>query len=240
MNLILDFGNTYQKVALFEMGNLLQVVQYQNISLPVIRNFAEKNPGIESCILSSVIRHPASINTFLQKHFHFIELSASTPVPVINRYRTPEELGKDRLAAVVGGGSFLPGKDLLVVMAGTCITYNLITSAGEFLGGAISPGMNMRFQALHTFSSKLPLVTFKDGDNPVGENTEQSIRSGVINGIVSEIEGFFSLYQKKYPGLKIILSGGDLKYFDNRLKINIFAIPDIVLLGLHKILIFNA
>ncbi len=240
MNLILDFGNTNQKIALTDSsGTIKKIVNRKEITLQVIKSFVDENPGIEGCILSSVTRHPSSINSFLKKHFRFLELTESTPLPVINRYRTPKELGKDRLAAVAGGASFFPCKDLLVIVAGTCITYNLITSGNEFLGGAISPGLNMRFQALHTFTGKLPLITFKEFDNPVGANTEQSILSGVINGIVSEMEGFTLLYKKKYPGLKILLSGGDLKYFDNRLKINIFAIPNIVLLGLHQILTFN-
>jgi type III pantothenate kinase len=240
MNLILDLGNTNKKLAITDSsGTIIKLEILTDISTPAIKTFVEKNPGIDSCILSSVIRHPSSINTFLEKHFRFIELTESTPLPVINRYRAPKELGKDRLAAITGGASFFPCKDLLVIVAGTCITYNLITSGNEFLGGAISPGLSMRFKALHTFTAKLPLVTFKEIENPVGTNTEQSILSGVINGIVSEMEGFALLYKKEFPDLKIILSGGDLKYFDNRLKISIFAIPNIVLLGLHQILTFN-
>lgn len=241
MNLILDFGNTNKKLAITDSSGTIEKLEIRkDISLPAIKTFAEKNPGIDSCILSSVIRYPSSINTFLKKHFRFIELTESTPLPVINRYRNPVGLGKDRLAAVAGGSSFFPCQDILVIVAGTCITYNLLTSANEFLGGAISPGLNMRFQALHTFTGKLPLIAYKDFDDPIGTNTEQSILSGVVNGIVSEMDGFAVLYKKKYPRLNVILSGGDLKYFDNRLKISIFAIPNIVLLGLHQILTFNA
>jgi len=241
MNLILDFGNTNKKLAITDSSGTIKKVEILTaISLPAIKTFVEKNPGIDSCILSSVIPHPSSINTYLKKHFRFIELTESTPLPVINRYHNPGGLGKDRLAAVAGGASFFPCQDLLVIVAGTCITYNLITSGNEFPGGAISPGLTMRFRSLHTFTGKLPLITLKDFDDPVGTNTEQSILSGVVNGIVSEMEGFAVLYKKKYPGLKVILSGGDLKHFDNRLKISIFAIPNIVLLGLHQILTFNA
>jgi type III pantothenate kinase len=241
MNLILDFGNTNKKLAITDSSGTIKKLEIRtDISLRAIKTFVEKNPGIDSCILSSVIRHPSSINNFLKKHFRFIELTEFTVLPVINRYRNPNELGKDRLAAAVGGASFFPCQDILVIVAGTCITYNLITSANEFPGGAISPGLNMRFQSLHTLTGKLPLITFKDFDNPIGTDTEHSILSGVVNGIVSEMEGFSLLYRKKYPGLKVILSGGDLKCFDNRLKINIFAIPNVVLLGLHQILTFNA
>lgn len=240
MNLILDLGNTNKKLAITDSsGTIKKIENRSEITLQAIKTFVDENPGIESCILSSVIRHPSSISSFLIKRFRFVELTESTPLPVLNRYRTPKELGKDRLAAAVGGASFFPCNDILIIVAGTCITYNLINSSNEFLGGAISPGLNMRFQALHTFTGKLPLITFKEIDNPVGNDTEQSILSGVVNGIVSEMEGFTLLYKKKYPDLKIILSGGDVNYFDNRLKINIFAIPNIVLLGLHQILTFN-
>jgi type III pantothenate kinase len=239
MNLVLDFGNTFQKLALFDEGQLIHIEQHQKISLPIIRTFADNHPGIESCILSSVIRHSSSINNFLKKKFRFIELTEYTPLPLLNSYHSPKKLGKDRLAAVAGGASFFPCSDLLVIVAGTCITYNILTSANEFQGGAISPGLKMRFQALHTFTGNLPLVSFVEFYDPLGTNTEQSILSGVINGIISEMEGFYFLYKKKFPELKIILSGGDLNYFDNRLKINIFAIPNIVILGLHQILTFN-
>jgi type III pantothenate kinase len=241
MNLLLDLGNTTAKLALTDStGTIKKLEILPGISLQAIKTFADENPGIEACILSSVIRHPASINTFLKKNFRFIELTYSTPLPITNLYRTPEELGNDRLAAVVGGASVFPGQDVLVIVAGSCITYNILTSANEFHGGAISPGLNMRFRALHTFTGKLPLIQFKEINDPIGRSAEQSILSGVINGIVAEMEGFASLYREKYPGMKVILSGGDLKHFDNRLKISIFAVPNIVLLGLHEILTFNA
>jgi type III pantothenate kinase len=240
MNFILDLGNTNAKLALTDLsGNFRKIEVLTKISLHSIKTFINDNPGIDSCILSSVIRHPASVSNFLKKHFRFIELTDETPLPVRNLYHTPKELGNDRLAAVAGAAALYPGEDVLVIVAGSCITYNIITSRKEFYGGAISPGLNMRLQALHTFTDKLPLIQFKEIDDPIGRTTEQSILSGVINGIVAEMEGFTSLYREKYPGMKVILSGGDLKHFDNRLKISIFAVPNIVLFGLHQILTFN-
>ena len=132
-----------------------------------------------------------------------------------------------------------PGKPVLVITAGTAITYDFINPSGEYLGGAISPGMQPRFKALHTFTGKLPLVEYKESIQVIGNDTENSILSGVINGIVGEMETFAVRLNAEYPELNIILSGGDLNYFVKRLKINIFAVSNIVLTGLHQILLFN-
>jgi len=243
MNLILDLGNTNKKVALTNPdGSFHKVESFPEISLKTIQAFVAENPGIDSCILSSVIHHPPSLVQWLEKNFRFIELNDNTAIPLINLYRSPKELGKDRLAAAVAGASMFPGCDVLIIVAGSCITYNLISAGKEFLGGAISPGMKMRFQAMNTFTGKLPLLSFTGKEPPVdplGMDTRASIMAGVIYGITAEMEGFAGLYRAKYPDLKIILSGGDLNYFNKLLKISIFAIPNIVLEGLHQILVFN-
>jgi type III pantothenate kinase len=240
MNLILDIGNTSAKLALADSKGPTRVNEFPSpVSVSDIKEFTAGSQGIEACILSSVVRYPASVRTWLEKNFRFLELTHRTPVPLKNKYRAPEELGNDRIAGATGGMALFPGRDILVVIMGTCITYNLVNSSGEFLGGAISPGMNMRFKALHTFTDKLPLITMKGINDPLGRDTEQSILSGVINGIISETEGFSALYKRKYPQLKVILSGGDAHYFDRKLKISIFAVPNIVLSGLNQILRFN-
>jgi type III pantothenate kinase len=240
MHLILDFGNTNKKIALADSHGIVSIADFQHkISVRDIRKFTKEHPGIDACILASVTRYSPTIRSYLEKRFRFIELTGNTPVPVKIRYRIPGELGVDRLAAAAGGAALFPDRDILIIIAGTCITYNLVTSRKEFIGGAISPGMQMRFQALHTFTGKLPLVSVKKFDDPLGRNTEQSVLSGVINGIVSEIEGFSALYKRKYPQLKVVFSGGDMNYFVKRLKISIFAVPNIVLTGLHQILRLN-
>jgi type III pantothenate kinase len=209
------------------------------VSLELIQKFVRDHPGITSCILSSVIHHPEAIEGFLVAVFPTWIMDSHTPLPIGNCYRTPETLGYDRLAAAVAGASQFPGEPVLVISAGTAITYDFINPAGEYIGGAISPGMQLRFKALHTFTGKLPLVEYKELVPELGNDTENSILSGVINGIVGEMEGFAHNYSSTYPGLKIILSGGDLNYFDKRLKISIFAFTNIVLAGLHQILQFN-
>jgi type III pantothenate kinase len=239
MNLILDFGNTQKKLALTEAGNLVLVQNYQEITKEIIAQFIGLHPLISSCILSSVISHPDDIPAYLRERLHFIELDEHTPVPLTNRYLTKNSLGKDRLAAAVAGASAFPGKNVLVINAGTALTFDFVNEDNEYLGGSIAPGMQMRFSALNTFTDKLPLLSYRDHVDLVGSDTEASIISGVINGIVAEIEGICHEYQLKYPELKIIMSGGDLNYLVNRLKISIFALPNIVLLGLQQILAFN-
>ncbi len=246
MNLILDLGNTNKKIALVDhpsaghpYGRISALEFHPQISLPLVRQFVHDHPEISSCILSSVIRHPASLISFLRRQFPFIELTHQTPLPIRNTYRTPETLGKDRLAAAVFGASVYPGKDVLVINAGTCITCDFVNAEGKYLGGSISPGLEMRFRALHTFTGKLPLISYKKVNHPIGNNTTDAILSGVILGIVHEIEGVAGYYREKYPEIKIIFSGGDLIYFDKRLKISIFAVPNCVIYGLHQILRFN-
>jgi type III pantothenate kinase len=240
MDLVLDFGNTNKKFALFEKGSLVHMETFPEVIPDLVKKFVTAYPGIQNCILSSVILHPAAVTNFLRKRYFFIELGARTPVPVINCYQTPETLGNDRLASAVAGHQAFPRSNVLVINAGTCITYDFINSVGEYLGGSISPGMEMRFRALNTFTGKLPLVTYKKGVIPLaGKDTATSVRSGVINGIAAEMENIAGRYRKEYPGLKLILSGGDLDYFAGRLKISIFALPEIVIAGLYEILRFN-
>jgi len=239
MNLILDLGNTNKKIALFKNGELVDLQQFPLLKLKIIRDFIKLYPGIENCILSSVIPHRSAIDRFLSSNFNFFELDEKTPVPLNNRYRTPKTLGKDRLAAAVAGNNLFPGKHVLVINTGTCITYDFVNENNEYLGGSISPGILMRFHALHTFTGKLPLVSFHDQEIFTGTDTRESILSGVLTGAVAEIEGITARYQQKYPDLKVLLSGGDQKYFDKRLKISIFALPNIVIHGLQQILAFN-
>jgi len=239
MDLIIDLGNTNQKLAVFREGKLLEVMQFPRIGLKHIREVTRQNKGIVRCILSSVVAHQDTIINYLAGRFRFFLLDENTPLPIKNLYQTKTTLGKDRLAAAVAGHNCFPGQNVLVVNAGTCITYDFVNADGEYLGGAISPGMKMRFKALHTFTGKLPLIDFSGDDCLTGNDTVGSINSGVLNGTLAEIEGVTARYSEIHPGLKIILSGGDVNYFDKRLKISTFAVPNIVIHGLQQILEFN-
>lgn len=240
MKLILDFGNTLQKVAIFDNNQLIAMKAFKKISLKNIQDFTSSFT-INSAILSSVINYNKNIYNYLKSNFHFIELTSSTPIPINNKYCTPETLGKDRLAAIIAANKNYPNNNILVINAGTCITYDFIDKNADYWGGAISPGIKMRFKALHTFTDKLPLIQLNKKSTPlIGNNSENSILSGVINGSVAEIENIIFNYTQNYKDLEVILSGGDMKYFDKKIKNSIFAFPNIVLYGLNIILDFNA
>jgi len=239
MNLIIDAGNTLTKLALFQGNEMVAFSRIKGLDLAHIIQFCEANPLILNAIVSTVTEYPAEIDLFLKSHYNTILFSNKTNVPVINQYKTPETLGKDRLAGVVGARRLMPSDTILVIDAGTAITYDLITDAGEYLGGGISPGIPMRYKALHTFTSRLPLFDYMDEAQLIGDDTATSICSGVLNGTIAEVEGIIQRYQIVYPGMKIILTGGDHNYFDKRLKIKTFAAPNLVLEGLNLILQFN-
>ncbi|MEI8007127.1 MAG: type III pantothenate kinase [Bacteroidota bacterium] len=238
--LVIDLGNTNKKLALFSKGKLNAITILPEFTLKAIRLYVKNHPGITHCIISSVIAYPQSIKKYLQTKFSFIELDEHTPLPLKNLYKTPATLGKDRLAAAVAAHLRFSKKAVLVVNAGSCITFDFINKKGEYLGGSISPGIQMRFRALNTFTGKLPLISGKNRANLTGTTTRESILSGVFNGALAEIEGITNQYLREHRKLKVILSGGDLKYFDKRLKIKTFAVPNIVIEGLFKILELNA
>ena len=203
-------------------------------------NHASSLPQVDACILSSVSAVDQSvIDVFMQKAAHFMELTAETPVPIRNLYKTPETLGKDRLAAVVGAFSLFPNKDILVIDAGTALTIDFIDSEGNYHGGNISPGLNMRFRALHDYTKKLPLLSQECEYQLIGDTTASAIASGVKNGIIFEVEGYINHFVKKFPQLVTILTGGDGIFFENKINKHIFAEPNLVFFGLEKIVLNN-
>jgi type III pantothenate kinase len=239
MNFIIDTGNTLTKLALFQGEELVAFNSFAGVDVQHIMRFCTNSPGIENAILSTVKPFHNETEEFLKKNFKTFFFSHTTPVPVINKYSTPETLGKDRLAGIVGAQRIFPANDILVIDAGTAITYDLITAAGEYLGGGISPGITMRYKALHTFTGRLPLLDYFEDAHLIGDTTTLSIHSGVLNGVLAEVEGIMHNYLSLFPGLKIIVTGGNHNYFDKRLKIKTFAAPNLVLEGLNLILNFN-
>ena len=168
-----------------------------------------------------------------------LRLGADTPLPVENLYETPRTLGYDRMAAVVGAAERFPGRDILVIDAGTCITYEFVDAAGRYHGGNISPGLQMRFRALNHYTGRLPLVEAEGRLLPMGKDTETAIRAGVLKGIEYEMAGYIRAMKDKYPELLVFLTGGDEFSFDTNLKSIIFADRFLVLKGLNRILIYN-
>jgi len=237
--LILDFGNTLQKTAVFINGELESILSYKGISGKDVEKIIEDHGHFGACILSSVIPVDERIMGTLAELPGFMELDHPTPLPVENLYHTPETLGKDRLAGVIGANARYPGRNILVIDAGTAITFDFINSEKEYLGGAISPGIDLRFKALNEFTGRLPLIGRKIPKDLIGQSTEESILSGVMNGILAETDNIIHSYRLKYPDLLVIVTGGDGPYFVNKLKSNIFALPNLVLEGLNVILDWN-
>lgn len=241
MNLIIDIGNTLAKYALFNEGEIIQSFSIRNTELQQLQDYAGENAEIKYVLLSSVVSNPiidALIN-FLRKKFYFIELSASTPLPLENLYETPNTLGMDRLADAVGANHLFRNQNLLVIDAGTCIKYDFINENNQYLGGGISPGIEMRFKSLNAYTDKLPLISPQAFDKLIGKNTNASILSGVQNGVLAEVRGIINEYEINFPGLKTILTGGSMSFFDKHLKNSIFADPFLLLRGLNVILDYN-
>ena len=195
---------------------------------------SQYKPG--ASIVSSVVKEKAAILKLLKLKTEFITLGADTPLPFRNRYQTKSTLGNDRIANAAGAIALFPGKNCLVIDAGTCVKYDLITARKEYKGGAISPGMQMRFQSLHEYTAKLPLVQPSRQVRIIGNTTNASIVSGVQMGIRNEMEGFIRQTSLKYKGLKVILTGGDATGFARLLNFPIFAAPNLTAIGLNEIL----
>ena len=239
VNLIIDIGNTAAKIALFEGTELLDVTYDSNRTLESLPDVCRCYP-IEKAIVATVIDLTDEAEARLAElPCPLLRLGADTPLPVENLYETPRTLGYDRMAAVVGAADRFPGKDILVIDAGTCITYELVDAAGRYHGGNISPGLQMRFKALNCFTGRLPLVAPEGRLLPMGKDTETAIRGGVLRGIEYEMQGYIRELKKKYPALLVFLTGGDEFSFDTNLKSIIFADKFLVLKGLNRILIYN-
>ena len=235
-----DAGNTFIKIALMEDGDVTSLAAFPLTDAYSLLQHVASLPQVDACILSSVISIlPKIVDVFKQKASYFMELTHETPLPIHNLYQTPETLGKDRLAAIVGAYSLFPGKDILVFDAGTALTIDFIDSEGNFRGGNISPGLNMRFCALHEDTQKLPLMSQSDNYELMGSTTASAIISGVQNGIIFEMNCYVHHFVNKFPTLVKILTGGDINFFVNKFKMRIFAEPNLVFIGLDNIVNFN-
>ncbi len=240
MNLCIDQGNTYTKIGIFEAENLLHTALFSRVKKEDFLQITNEY-RIKKVIISSVQKTDSDLRSLLEsKTSGYMELSHTSAIPIKNLYETPETLGKDRLAGVIGATSLHPKKDILVIDAGTALTFDFINKKSEYLGGSISPGLHMRIKALHTFTQKLPLVHNEGPYTLLARNTEQAIRSGVINGICFEIDAYINELQKTYPELLIFLTGGDCFFFESKLKNRIFANQNLVLIGLNRIINYNA
>ncbi|MGI9542844.1 MAG: type III pantothenate kinase [Cyclobacteriaceae bacterium] len=231
----IDIGNTRTKVGIFKSSKLTEVLVD-----PAMEKLPDhiKKEQIDKVIISSVGHDPQKIVTELDPKY-FIILDHNTEVPLVNGYSSPQTLGMDRLAAVVGAQARFPKTNCLVIDAGTSITYDFVDLELKYHGGAISPGIDLRYRALNDHTQRLPLLSDKTSAPLIGADTKSAIKSGVLNGVLAEIEGIIHRYEQKFSNLQVIMCGGDAAFFESMVKAPIFVIPNLVLVGLNVILQHN-
>jgi type III pantothenate kinase len=236
--LCFDFGNTRMKCAVFTDGKFVTDQVLEDDGEETIRKLLDQYHPDKS-ILSSVIHHNPLLEEWLKAATRFHKLDHQSKLPVTTPVGKPETIGADRLALVVSAVTLFPGKNNLVIGLGSAITYNYVNKYREFIGGGISPGMEMRFKSLQTFTAKLPLVK-ADWNFPLaGYDTRTNILSGVILGMAKEVDGIIEAYEEKYDNFNVLLSGGDAVYFSRHLKKKIFADPYLIYKGLYAISEYN-
>ncbi len=236
MQLIIDVGNTRVKVAIFDDDTMVaKIVITLTQFVEDLGVFVADYP-IKKAIISSVGRLSREQSRSVQLRFPTILLSHKTPLPFVNDYGTPETLGVDRMALVAAFAKAYPGKNGLIIDAGTCITYDFINAEGHYKGGAISPGIRLRYKALHDLTANLPLLDTFMPESMIGDSTETAIHSGVMVGVVKEIDGIIDQYRSDFNVDIVILTGGDTEVLSKRLKNSIFAHSNFLMEGLNYIL----
>ena len=240
MNLVIDMGNTSVKLGLLSSGELKAYLVLPEFRMSELRNFLDENGAPENVILSSVIMKNEELENYLSTNFFLLKLDHKTDLPIKKLYQTPETLGNDRIAAAVGANNLFPSQNVLAIDAGTCIKYDFVNAENQYVGGNISPGIDMRFKSLKAFTAKLPLVSKAEDNELCGGSTEQAIRLGVQLGALEEVKGIINRFKARYGDMNVVLTGGDLPYFVSELKNHIFADPFLTLRGLNVILNHNA
>ena len=236
MNLVIDSGNTRFKVGVFDDTVLVRKEFFTHEN--DLKKFITEN-SFEHMLVSSVKFDPTEILSWSSNSRKKIVLTTSLQLPIKIKYATPQTLGVDRIAAACGAYLKYPDEDCLVIDAGTCINYEFLDRNRTYHGGAISPGVSMRFEAMHTFTSKLPLVKSISESKLIGDSTESCMQSGVMNGVLGEVNEIIQRYKDLYPDIRVTLSGGDHSFFENNLKHPIFVAPDLVFDGLNGILLYH-
>ncbi len=240
MNLIIDIGNTQIKVALFENSLLVKLLTSHKSEIEFIEDFFLEQKNIQNAIVSSVRKYPKELISLLNLNCKkTLFFNSELAIPLENLYESKNTLGYDRLAACIGAFGMHPNQNLLVIDAGTAITFDFVNDKAQYLGGCISPGLKMRFRALHEFTQKLPELSKNDSFNIVGKNTNDAIVSGVQNGLLFEIDAYINNLENTHPNLEVIFTGGDASFLVQLIKNKATLAPEIVLMGLNKILEFN-
>jgi len=239
LNLCIDIGNSFVKIAIF--NNAKEMVffkRYVKLLVADIRKLKKKY-DFSNVIISSVRKNPLSFFQHLEKNYHLIMLDHKTKIPFVNDYDTPKTLGKDRIAGVAGAHAQFPKKNVLLADIGTCMTIDFLTKKGVYKGGNISPGVKMRLQAMHEFTSQLPLVKFNNPKQLMGKTTKEALKNGAVFGISLEIESYIKRLKDEYKNINVILTGGDASFFAELIDYQIFVDQNLVLKGLNEILTTN-
>ena len=234
ITLCFDFGNTRKKVAVFNEEEIQEVIVLKDDSNETITKLINKYQPRKS-ILSSVVNHNPGIEELLPAKTKFHKLSHLTKLAFTSPVGKPETIGADRLALCAAAVHFYPKKNILVIGMGTCVTYNFINKYHEFIGGAISPGMEMRLKAMHEFTAKLPLVKADSNVPLMGYDTTTNLLTGAVLGLAKEMDGFIDAYKERFRNFNVLLTGGDLVHLASHLKNKIFADPDLIFKGLYAI-----
>ncbi len=239
MNLVIDIGNTQIKIAVFDHTTLVYQDNIDAVKIiSVLKNLVEKY-AISDVILSHVAKIDVEELNQMKSIFKILVLNHKTKLPFINKYMTPSTLGVDRLALVAGAVNQFPKENVLVIDAGSCITYDFVNTRSEYFGGSISPGIEMRYKSVNSFTANLPLLEKTVELPEIGNSTNNAIHRGILNGVIQEIDGVIQEYRDINRKLTVVLTGGDTIFLAKNLKSGIFAIPNFLLEGLNSILIHN-
>lgn len=238
MNLVLDIGNSLLKAGIFKNNNLINYFEFNQDYYLNVKSIIRKNPIIYS-IASNVSESNNKLIELLSNETNLIKFNSSLKVPFKNCYQTINTLGKDRIALVSNASKEYPKENILLIDLGSCITFDFLNNKNEYLGGSISPGLRMRYKSLNNYTANLPLIDPKEIDYFIGKNTEDSIHSGIINGIISELNSIIDKYTNQYKEIRIILTGGDSKFLFKKIKNGIFANPNFLIFGLNFLIELN-
>lgn len=238
MNLVLDFGNTRIKAGFFKGNELLNTAVFD--SQAELLSSTLISSEIKNCLIASVTNDHKSILQAFSTKFSTQVFTTSSRIPLKNLYKSVLTLGSDRIAASVGAFCFFPNKNVLTIDAGTCIKFNFVNAKNEYLGGAISPGINMRLKAMHHYTSALPMVEMDPTfEQLIGRNTNESLLSGAITAAACEADGMIQRYMEHYSELQVVITGGDADYLCKQVKNRFFTNQNILLHGLNSILNLN-
>jgi len=236
LNLAIDIGNTRVKTGVFDRNELVDAQVYDNADSVSLQSLID-DYGVTHVIIAST---GAEIESdIVHAPGVLLRFSSMTPIPIENEYKTPETLGQDRIAGMVAAAWMYPGSHVLVIDAGTCITYDFLEGSGKFVGGNIAPGLDMRYSAMHHFTERLPSVERSDSGSLLGNTTQEAMQNGGLMGILMEIAGYMEILRNKYDSITTVLTGGDASFLASHLNSTLTVQPHLILIGLNQILQFN-